>query len=277
MWREPVGGGDKPVALNHINLLKVSDTSYHNIQKLHSLLTSQMFHEQGPKQAIYLINSCAQWFEVLQAFSIESYGTAGVHARERHFSGMFTMKGLEREQSERVVIRKVLFTFRQNISIKRSTVTIQLVYFMFSHYSGDSQRGVPGATSVVACDCKFPSAKLTKIDCSGVWIQKLFWYPPLMTNSVKITFSGRNPNEHIWNITAIADDGVGSHWFTTWLSPAVTGGYKTESKKKKRRQYFLIPPRESSPLLHPLWADSSEGPSIADGHLFAQQGQRRKK
>lgn len=179
MWREPVGGGDKPVALNHINLLKVSDTSYHNIQKLHSLLTSQMFHEQGPKQAIYLINSCAQWFEVLQAFSIESYGTAGVHARERHFSGMFTMKGLEREQSKRVVIRKVLFTFRQNISIKRSTVTIQLVYFMFSHYSGDSQRGIPGATSVVACDCKFPSAKLTKIDCSGVWIQKLFWYPPL--------------------------------------------------------------------------------------------------
>ena len=77
------------------------------------------------------------------------------------------MKGLEREQSKRAVIRKVLFRFRQYISIKRSTVT-QLVYFMFSHYSRDSQRGIPGATSAVACDCKFPSAKLTKIDCSGV-------------------------------------------------------------------------------------------------------------
>lgn len=29
-----------------------------------------------------------------------------------------------------------------------------------------------------------------------------------------------------------------------------------------------LPPRESSPLLYPQQADSSEGPSTADGHLL---------
>ncbi len=51
---------------------------------------------------------------------------------------------------------------------------------------------------------------------------------------------------------------------------------KTAEKEEENRQ-FLIPLRESSLLLHPLWADSNEGPGTADGHLLAQQGQRKKK
>lgn len=39
-----------------------------------------------------LVNNSAQRFKVLLAFSVESYGAAGVHARERHFPGIFTVK-----------------------------------------------------------------------------------------------------------------------------------------------------------------------------------------
>lgn len=54
-------------------------------------------------------------------------------------------------------------------------------------------------------------------------------------------------------------------------------GNKTESEKKKRNGDFPIPPRESSPLLYPLWADSSEGPSKADGHLLHSRARGRNK
>lgn len=52
--------------------------------------TGQMFHEWRP--VTYLKNNCAQAFKVLLAFSIESYGAAGVHTRESHFPGVFTVK-----------------------------------------------------------------------------------------------------------------------------------------------------------------------------------------
>lgn len=43
----------------------------------------------------YLVNSCTQGFKFFFACSIESYSTARIHARESHFSGIFTVKGLQ--------------------------------------------------------------------------------------------------------------------------------------------------------------------------------------
>lgn len=67
---------------------------------------------------------------------------------------------------------------------------------------------------------------------------------------------------------------VGGHWFT-WEITAVRGGNRTKQKEEER-QYFLIPPRESSPWLCPLWADSSEGLSTAGGHLSHSKVKRAK-
>lgn len=52
-----------------------------------------------------LVNVCAQGFKVLLAFGIEPYGAAGVHATERHFPGIFTVKGLWRRAEKRTLIR----------------------------------------------------------------------------------------------------------------------------------------------------------------------------
>lgn len=54
-------------------------------------------------------------------------------------------------------------------------------------------------------------------------------------------------------------------------------GKQNRKRKEEEKRYFLIPPRESSPLLYPLWADSSEGPSTADGHLLHSRARERKK
>lgn len=43
----------------------------------------------------YLVNNCTQGFKFFFAFSIESYSTARIHARESHFPGIFTVKGLQ--------------------------------------------------------------------------------------------------------------------------------------------------------------------------------------
>lgn len=54
-------------------------------------------------------------------------------------------------------------------------------------------------------------------------------------------------------------------------------GCHRRKQKEEEKWYFRIPPRESSPLLYPLWTDSSEGPSTADGHLSHSRARERKK
>lgn len=54
------------------------------------------------------------------------------------------------------------------------------------------------------------------------------------------------------------------HMFRSGLTTAFTGGNK---KTKRRREMLRSPPRGSSPLLYPLWTDSSGGPGTARSHL----------
>lgn len=46
---------------------------------------------------------------------------------------------------------------------------------------------------------------------------------------------------------------------------------KVKGRKGDTAAQFLLPPMESSSLLHPLWADSSEGLNTADGHLLVTE------
>lgn len=58
----------------------------------------------------------------------------------------------------------------------------------------------------------------------------------------------------------------------TWLK----SNRKRKQNRKQQEKWWLIPPRESSSLSHPLWADSNEGPSRADGHLLHRRTKRKK-
>lgn len=48
----------------------------------------------------YRIDIHTQRLKVLLALGIKSYGTAGVHARESHFPGVFTVKRLQAGRKE---------------------------------------------------------------------------------------------------------------------------------------------------------------------------------
>lgn len=80
MWREPMQDtaanfSFKSVFLCLINYILKEATKYRLIS--------------------YLVNNCTQGFKFFFAFSIESYSTARIHARESHFPGIFTVKGLQ--------------------------------------------------------------------------------------------------------------------------------------------------------------------------------------